>query len=123
MRFPRALARSNKYIANRVMGTWAPYVPPWAVVHHRGRVSGTAYRTPLWAFVRGSMLVIVLTYGETDWSRNVVAAGGGEIERLGKTRRFTAPRIVDAEHADELPPSLRFATRVFGSSLIADLQD
>jgi len=118
---PRWLARFNKVGTNRVMGLWAPYLPPWAVVVHRGRRSGKTYRTPLWAFPSGETLVIALTYGETDWSRNVLAAGGGELVRLGRTRTFSNPRIVPADRADELPAGTRWTARVFGKALAADL--
>ncbi len=84
MRLPRWLARFNKLVTNRVMGLWAPYLPPWAVVVHRGRKTGRTYRTVLWAFPRNERLVIALTYGDTDWSRNVLAAGGGQIVWRGE---------------------------------------
>lgn len=54
IRLPRALARINRVVTNRVMGLWAPYLPPWAVLLHTGRRSGRAYRTVLFAFVRGT---------------------------------------------------------------------
>lgn len=119
IRLPRALARFNKVVTNRVMGLWAPYLPPWAVVLHTGRRSGRAYRTVLFAFVRRDTLVIALTYGETDWLRNVLAAGGGELRRLGGTRRLVMPRVVS--DPAQLPVGTRWAVRVFGSALVAEL--
>jgi len=116
---PRWLARFNKVATNRVMGLWAPYVPPWAVIVHRGRRSGRTYRTVLWAFRSGDTLVIALTYGETDWSRNVLAAGGGEIVRLGRTWTLSNPRLVT--RGSDLPVGTRWTARVFGTSLVADL--
>lgn len=122
LRLPRSLARFNRIGTNRVMGLWAPYLPPWAVLVHRGRRSGSEYRTPLFAFSRNHTLVIALTYGETDWLRNVLAAGGGQIIRLGRTRTFTNPRVVTTAHRDELPVGTRWTARIFGSSLVADLE-
>lgn len=120
VRLPRWLARLNKVVTNPVMGLWAPYLPPWAVVHHRGRRTGRPYRTVVFAFVRRRTLVIALTYGETDWSRNVLAAGG-EIERLGRVRLFTGARLVAATDARELPFGTRWTARVFGLALVAEL--
>jgi deazaflavin-dependent oxidoreductase (nitroreductase family) len=122
MRLPRWLARFNRIGTNRVMGLWAPYLPPFAVVSHRGRKSGSTYRTPLLAFPRGETVVIALTYGETDWSRNVLAAGGGRLTRLGRTVEMTNPRLVRASEATALPAGTRWTARVFGISLVADLR-
>ncbi|MGH8826614.1 MAG: nitroreductase family deazaflavin-dependent oxidoreductase [Jiangellaceae bacterium] len=121
VQLPRWLARLNRAGANHVMRLWAPYLPPLAVLVHRGVRSGATYRTPLLAFPRDHTLVIALIYGETDWLRNVLASGGGQIVRLGRTRTFTNPRIVPAAHSDELPAGTRWTARTFGSSLVADL--
>lgn len=119
MHLPRWLARFNRVGSNRVMGLFAPYVPPLAVVVHRGRRSGRTYRTPLLAFSRGRTLVIALTYGETDWSRNVLAAGGGQLIRRGQTLDFSNPRLVS--DAPSMPAGTQWTVKVFGKSLIADL--
>lgn len=121
LRLPRWLARANRVVTNPVMGLWAPYLPPWAIVAHRGRRTGSAYRTVVFAFRRDDTLVIALTYGETDWQRNVVAAGGAEITRLGQARDITNPRVIDAQHARALPVGTRWTARVFGSAFIADI--
>jgi deazaflavin-dependent oxidoreductase (nitroreductase family) len=97
MALPKALARFNKVVTNRVLGLIAPWVPPFAVVVHVGRSSGRAYRTPVWCFHRGGRYAFALTYGsESDWVRNVVAAGGCRLLRLGRTVDLTAPRVVRA---------------------------
>lgn len=124
VRLPRALARSRagKFATHKVMGVWAPYLPPWAVVIHRGRKSGREYRTPLWAFRHDDKIVIVLTYGETDWLRNILAAGGGGIIRRGRRWAMANPRVVQADRVGELSAGLRMTTRVFGECMIADLR-
>src|SRR5947209_1283847 len=71
MKFSRRVARFNKLINNRVQGVYAWLLPPWAVIHHRGRRSGRPYRTPLLAFKRDHTVIIALLYGEeSDWLRN-----------------------------------------------------
>jgi deazaflavin-dependent oxidoreductase (nitroreductase family) len=122
MRLRRRLARFNRVGTNRVMGLWAPYLPPWAVVVHRGRRSGTTYRTVLLAWRRGDTIVIALTYGETDWLRNVLAAGGGELIRVGRTWAMIDPRIVRSADRATLPTGTRWTARVFGASLVAGLR-
>lgn len=121
LRLPRPLATFNKYVTNRVMGLWAPYLPPWAVVHHTGRKSGRDYHTVLLAFRRGDTLVIALTYGETDWSRNVLAAASADVTRLGRRWTLTEPRLVQAHQAGTLPVTTRWTARIFGTSLVATI--
>lgn len=91
----RVMARINRQVTNRAIGLWAPYVPPWAMVVHRGRTSGNEYRTPVAAFVRGRTVAIALAYGDdADWVRNLLAAGEGELVRLGRARALVNPRVV-----------------------------
>ncbi|WP_166351617.1 nitroreductase family deazaflavin-dependent oxidoreductase [Phytoactinopolyspora limicola] len=121
IRLPRWLARFNRIGTNRVMGLWAPYLPPWAVVGHQGRRSGVAYRTVVFVFVRRRTAVIALTYGPTDWQHNLEAAGGGTLTRLGRTWQLTNPRVVNGVDAAQLPAGTRWTARVFGSALVATL--
>lgn len=109
---PRWIARANKAGLNRITKFIAPWAPGWAVVVHRGRRSGRIFRTPLWAFRRDDGYVIALTYGaESDWVRNVLAAGGGELE--SRRRRYTvgSPRVYRDESAAGMPPFIRFMLR------------
>jgi deazaflavin-dependent oxidoreductase (nitroreductase family) len=102
MKLSRRVARFNKRVTNRVQGVYAWLVPPWAVVLHRGRRSGRAYRTPLFAFRRERTLVIALLYGdESDWLRNL-HAGGGRVLRGGRTYTVGPPEIVETGAADEV---------------------
>jgi len=84
-------------------------VPPFAVVHHTGRRSGRAYRAPVVAVASAAGFVIPLTYGrDVDWARNMLAAGGCELERAGRRVHLTNPRIVGfAEAAPHLPATVR----------------
>lgn len=93
---PRWLPAINRRIVNPVQRLWAPYLWPYALIEHRGRVTGTAYRTPVLAFRRGDALVILLGYGDrTDWLRNL-QAGGASVVRLGR-RRAVASVAVEAD--------------------------
>jgi deazaflavin-dependent oxidoreductase (nitroreductase family) len=99
----------NRVVTNPLLGTVAWAVPPLAVVHHRGRKSGRAYRTPVVAFRTAGGFVVPMTYGrDVDWARNLVAADGGEIERAGRRIRVRRPRIVGIDTAAmELPAGTR----------------
>src|SRR3954467_14528795 len=103
MKGSRRLARFNKVVTNRVQGAYAWIVPPWAVILHRGRRSGRAYRTPVLAFRQDRTLVVALLYGdESDWLRNLQAAGGGHVVRGGRTYEVGRPQVIDTDAAAEL---------------------
>ncbi|WP_217711589.1 nitroreductase family deazaflavin-dependent oxidoreductase [Actinomadura sp. NAK00032] len=120
---PSWLPSFNKKVTNRIQGVYAPYLPPLAVVVHRGRRSGREYRTPVTAFRSGSRLIIGLPYGrDTDWVRNLLTEGHGGVERFGRARRIAHPRVVTAAEADVLPLPARSATR-FMDVLVADIED
>ena len=53
MKLSRPVAHFNRVANNRIQGVYAWLVPPWAVILHRGRRSGRAYRTPVLAFRDG----------------------------------------------------------------------
>lgn len=109
---PRWIARANKVGLNKLTRFIAPWAPGWAVVIHRGRKSGRTFRTPLWAFRRPNGFVIALTYGpEADWVRNVLAAGGCELEARRHTYRLTAPEVYRDDEATDMPAFIRFMLR------------
>ena len=109
---PRLVARANKTGLNRLTRFVAPWAPGWGVVIHRGRRSGRTFRTPLWVFRRDHGYVIALTYGpQADWVRNVIAAGGCELETRRRRYRLTAPNIYRDEDAADMPPFIGFMLR------------
>lgn len=105
MVLPKELARFNRVVTNRVLGTVAGKVPGFGHVHHKGRRSGRSYRTPVNVFRTDDSYVIPLTYGrDTDWLKNVLAAGGCELETNGQRLQLTDPRIVHDEAREAVPP-------------------
>ena len=91
MKLSRSVARFNKVVINRIQGVYAWLVPPWGVILHRGRRSGPPYRTPVPAFRHGQALVVALLYGEeSDWLRNLRAAGGGRVVGMGRTSSWAS---------------------------------
>jgi deazaflavin-dependent oxidoreductase (nitroreductase family) len=108
MPIPKQVARWNKAGLNRVVRRIAPWMPGLGVVVHRGRRSGRAYRTPVEVFQARDGFVIALTYGaDTDWLRNIQAAGGGELRTRGLVFQVSEPRV----YHDEERAGIRLAER------------
>ena len=62
---------------------------------HRGRVSGREYRNPVFATRSGSQLRLAVLYGtESDWVRNILAAGRRDVVRLGRPLSVADPQLV-----------------------------
>jgi deazaflavin-dependent oxidoreductase (nitroreductase family) len=104
MQLPQGLARFNRHVTNPVQRLWAGWAPTFAIVEHVGRRSGKPYRTPVSVFsadVDGKPgVAILLTYGpDRDWLKNLIAAGGGRMERYGKTFGLTDPHVVGKAEA------------------------
>jgi deazaflavin-dependent oxidoreductase (nitroreductase family) len=86
-------------VVNPVSRLVAGHLPLFGVVRHRGRRSGRLYRAPVNVFRDGDDYVVALTYSsQVDWVRNVLAAGGCELETGGRVVRLTDPELfVDRE--------------------------
>jgi len=111
----RIFASFNRSVANPVTRLFAGWVPPFAVVRHRGRVSGREYATPAWAFATRDGLVFALLYGSvSDWAKNVLAADGASVMRHGKTEEYGQPQLIAGNDGLRLVPAiLRPALRLF----------
>jgi deazaflavin-dependent oxidoreductase (nitroreductase family) len=108
MPLPRRLARFNRIATNRVLGPVARYLPGFAVVLHVGRRSGTGYRTPVNLFRRGDGYVIALTYGaDSQWVRNVLAAGAVDVETRGRRIHLVDPKVVRDPARSLVPAPVR----------------
>jgi deazaflavin-dependent oxidoreductase (nitroreductase family) len=71
-----------------------------AEIRHLGRRSGRPYVTPAGARLTGDTFVIPLTFGnQSDWSRNVRAAGGCTIRLEGTEYRAVQPELADRDQA------------------------
>jgi deazaflavin-dependent oxidoreductase (nitroreductase family) len=114
MPLPRALARFNRHVTNKVLGPLAYVTLPFAIVVHRGRRSGHEYRTAVWAFRSEGGFVIALTYGShSDWVKNVIADGRATIVTREGGQDVVRPRLMHGNQGLGLMPSLvRPALRV-----------
>jgi len=88
------VARVTAPLARRVAGR--RWFPLWAVVHHRGRVSGRDLSVPVAVSATPEVFVIALPWGPgTNWVRNVLAAGGCVVRWKGQDHVVTDPVIAD----------------------------
>jgi deazaflavin-dependent oxidoreductase (nitroreductase family) len=110
MPLPKRLAKFNLVVTNRVLGPLAKWLPGFAVVEHVGRRSGTVRHSPVNLFRRGDRYVIALTYGkDSQWVRNVLAAGEFTVTTLGRRVRLTAPELVHDDSRALVPAPVRLA--------------
>lgn len=107
MPIPRAIARMNRNGLNRLTRRFAGRIPPFILLTHTGRRSGTDYSVPLMAF-QGSgpdQVIIALTYGETtDWQKNIEAGGPASLTMRGVTRPIASFRTADRATARTAMP-------------------
>lgn len=90
----RHLARFNRAVANPLIGGIVAATPGFGAVYHRGRRSGSEYRTPVMVFRDGERYVIALLYGtDSDWVRNVLAAGGCDLLTRGRRLPMIRPHV------------------------------
>jgi deazaflavin-dependent oxidoreductase (nitroreductase family) len=113
MPIPKSVAAFNRRVTNHVTGPFAGRLPGFAIVRHVGRTSGREYRTPVNVFRRGDDYVFALTYGpDSDWVRNVEAAGQCEIETRGRIVRLFEPRHFTDPAGESVPVAVRAVLRL-----------
>ena len=96
MRFrKRWLAKINIAVTNRITSLFAGWLPGFGILTHVGRKSGKVYRTPVNVFRVPTAFIIALTYSsQSEWVKNMLAAGGCELKTVGKKYRLVAPKVV-----------------------------
>ena len=96
MPYPTWLAKINKRVFNprEIKRGKRP------VVIHVGRSSGTLYQTPLDAHATKRGYVLVVRYGpDSDWVRNILAAGTATLRVDGGEHQLESPRLVSQQEA------------------------
>jgi deazaflavin-dependent oxidoreductase (nitroreductase family) len=90
-----------------------------AQIQHVGRRSGNVYLTPATAHVYGDVIVVALTFGnQSDWARNVRAAGGCTMRINGRSYRATDPEFLSREEARSLLKAAFSPAQRFGMSML-----
>jgi deazaflavin-dependent oxidoreductase (nitroreductase family) len=103
--FVRIVIRPMTYVLNPLIVKFAGrrHFAMAAQIQHVARRSGQGYITPATAHVHGNVILIALTFGsQSDWARNVRAAGGCTIRIGGRTYRASNPRLLGREEAAPL---------------------
>jgi deazaflavin-dependent oxidoreductase (nitroreductase family) len=91
----RSVAAFHRAITNRIAIQFADRLPGFGILTSVGRKSGRLYRTPVNVFREPKGFVIALTYGrESGWVKNVLAAGGCQLETRGVPYQLCSPIIV-----------------------------
>jgi deazaflavin-dependent oxidoreductase (nitroreductase family) len=117
MRFrKRWLAKINIVLANRVTSLFAGWLPGFGILAHVGRKSGKVYRTPVNVFRASNGFIIALTYGsQSEWVKNVPAAGGCELRTCRKKDQLSAPKVVRDPTRRRFPFPVRIVLKVVGA--------
>ena len=95
-------------LANRVFlmisGRW---FRAYSIVRHVGRTSGRAYQNPVSAYPLGDGFVIPVLYGtQSQWVRNVMAAGRFTLRTKGRDCPLERPELIAPAQALAAYPAL-----------------
>ena len=113
----RWVAAFNLAVTNRITSRFAARLPGFGILTHVGRKSGRVYRTPVNVFRAPEGFLIALTYGrESEWVRNVIAAGACELETRGGQYKLSSPTIVRDPTRRRLPLFVRIVLRLIGAN-------
>ncbi|MGH8952187.1 MAG: nitroreductase family deazaflavin-dependent oxidoreductase [Acidimicrobiia bacterium] len=108
MPLPNALARFNRVVTNRISRPLSSRLPWFAVIVHKGRVSGMEYRTPVNCWLDDTTAIVALTYGpQTDWLKNLAASGGGSLLTKGESYEVGPPVVIGSEGMIRMPAIVR----------------
>ena len=123
MRFrKRWLAKINIAFTNRITGLFAGWVPGFGILTHVGRKSGKVYRTPVNVFRAPNRFIIALTYSsQSEWVKNVLAAGGCELRTRGKKYQLCVPTIVHDPTRRQFPFPVRLVLGIVGADEYMEL--
>lgn len=94
MPLSRRMAELNQRYTNQLLRHIAGWAPGFALLEHVGRRSGRIYETPINVFQVQENYVFALTYGESEWVKNVLDARRCAIRtrrhriELGEPERF-----------------------------------
>ena len=123
MRFrKRWLAKINIAFTNRITGLFAGWLPGFGILTHVGRKSGKVYRTPVNVFRVPTGFIIALTYSsQSEWVKNVLAAGGCELQTRGSKYQLSAPNVVRDPRRRRFPIPVRIVLRIVGADEYMEL--
>jgi deazaflavin-dependent oxidoreductase (nitroreductase family) len=113
----RWVAAFNLAVTNRTTSRFAARLPGFGILTHVGRKSGRVYRTPVNIFRAPDGFLIALTYGrESEWVKNVLAAGACELETRGVQYQLSSPTIMYDPTRRRFPVTVRVVLRLIGAT-------
>jgi deazaflavin-dependent oxidoreductase (nitroreductase family) len=113
----RWVAAFNRTILNRITSRFANRLPGFGILAHVGRKSGRVYRTPVNVFRAPDGFLIALTYGrDSEWVRNVVSAGGCQLETRRVLYQLSAPTVVHDPTRRRFPLPVRMILGIIGAN-------
>lgn len=102
-------------LINPLTRLFAGWMPGFGLLTYRGRATGRIYHLPINVFERGEHYILVLTYGsESQWVKNVLAAGGCEIRVRGRDVRLVEPELIMNPPWELLPRAVQLIERLAG---------
>jgi deazaflavin-dependent oxidoreductase (nitroreductase family) len=120
----RWVATFNLAVTNRITSLFAGWLPGFGILTHVGRKSGKVYRTPVNVFRTSNGFIIALTYSsQSEWVKNVLAAGGCELKTRGKKYQLSAPNVVRDLTLRRFPIPVRLVLRIVGADEYMELRD
>src|ERR1700738_4468789 len=118
----RWVAAFNRTILNRITSRFANRLPGFGIITHLGRKSGKVYRTPVNVFRAPNGFLIALTYGtQSEWVKNVLAAGGCQLETRGQRYQLSSPTIVHDPTRQRFPFPVRLILGLVGANDFMEL--
>jgi deazaflavin-dependent oxidoreductase (nitroreductase family) len=103
------------YLINPWTRLFAGSMPGFGLLTYRGRSTGRIYHLPINVFERGEHYIFVLTYGsDSQWMKNVLAAGGCEMRVRGRDVRLVEPELIVDPPWELIPWPARFIERLAG---------
>src|SRR6202521_3359745 len=118
----RWVAAFNLAVTNRITSRFAARLGGFGILTHVGRKSGKVYRTPVNVFRAPEGFLIALTYGrESEWVRNVIAAGGCKLESRGVQYQLSSPTIVHDPTRRRFPFPVRVVLRLIVADAFMDV--
>jgi deazaflavin-dependent oxidoreductase (nitroreductase family) len=123
MRFrKRWLAKINIAFTNRITSLFAGCLPGLGILTHVGRRSGKVFRTPVNVFRAPNGFIVALTYSsQSEWVKNVLAAGGCELKNRGKKYQLSTPNVVRDPTRRRFPIPVQVVLRIVGADEYMEL--
>jgi deazaflavin-dependent oxidoreductase (nitroreductase family) len=113
----RWVAAFNLAVTNRITSRFANRLPGFGILTHVGRKSGRLYRTPVNVFRAPEGFLIALTYGrDSEWVKNVLSAGGCQLESRGMRYQLSAPTVVHDPTRRRFPLPVRMILGIIGAN-------